>query len=351
MDYHTFYRDKHALITGGLGFIGSNLAQALVPLGAQVTVLDAQFPEYGANPFNLHGITDRVRVVQGDIRDPKVLAALVPGTQVIFNLAAQVSYLDSAREPFLDLDVNCVGHLHVLEAVSRHAPDAKICFSSSRLVYGKILTTPVDETHPTNPLSIYGVHKLAAEKYYRIYYDTKRVRSTILRIPNPYGPRQQMKHAKYSIVGWFIRQALDGGALSVYGDGRQERDYLYCDDIVDAFLRVGATDRTDGEVYNIGTDERVRFVDMVDTILAEIGSGRKVHVAWPTDYEKNETGDYRADTRKIAAAVGWRATVPLRTGVARTVAYYREHRAQYWSQAPAAATAAQPEPAEARQRG
>lgn len=328
--WQEFYRGKNVLITGGLGFLGSNVAQALVPLASRVTVLDAQFPQYGANPFNLHGIEDLVRVVQGDIRDPKVLSVVVPGTDVIFNFAAQVSYVDSATEPFLDVDVNCVGHLHVLEAVCKYAPTAKICFSSSRLVYGRILTTPVDETHPTQPLSIYGVHKLAAEKYYRIYFDTKAVRSSVVRIPNPYGPRQQMKHAKYSIVGWFVRQALDDLELTVFGDGTQERDYLYSDDVVDAFLRVGATDRTDGEVYNIGTDERVRFVDMVDTVISVVGSGRKVHVPWPEAYEKNETGSYRADTRKIGSAVGWRPSTRLADGIRRTVEYYRAHRSHYW---------------------
>lgn len=325
-----FYRGKRVLITGGLGFLGSNLAQALVPLGARVTILDAQLSQYGANPFNLQGIEDSVRLVLGDIRDPKVLNLVVPGMDLVFNFAAQVSYLDSGKEPFLDLDINCLGHLQVLEAVCRHAPEAKICFSSSRLVYGKILTTPVDESHATHPLSVYGVHKLAAEKYYRIYYDTRAVRSTIVRICNPYGPRQQMKHAKYSIVGWFIRQALEGRELTVYGPGEQERDYLYVDDIVDAFLRLAATDRTDGEVYNIGTDERVRFIDMVDSVLRVVGRGRKVHVPWPGDYEKNETGSYRADTRKIVSAVRWRAKVPLEEGIRRTVDYYRAHQQRYW---------------------
>lgn len=330
-DFPAFYSGKSVLITGGLGFIGSNLARALVPLGAKVTVLDARLPPYGANLFNLHGVESLVRVVEGDIRDPKVLSAVVPGTAVVFNLAAQVSYLDSGKEPFLDNDINCLGHLQVLEAVAKYAPDAKVCFSSSRLVYGRILTTPVDESYPTQPLSIYGVHKLAAEKYYRIYYDTRAVRSTVIRIPNPYGPRQQVKHPKYSIVGWFVRRALDSETVEVFGQGEQERDYLYVDDIVDAFLRVAATDRTDGEVYNVGTDERVRFVDMVDTVLAVVGSGTKVHVPWPTAYEKNETGSYRADTRKIHTAVGWTPRVRLRDGITRTVAYYRQHRQHYWS--------------------
>ncbi len=324
------FAGKRVLITGGLGFLGSNLAHALTLLGADVTILDAEMALYGANRFNIHGIEDRVRVVGGDIRDRDLMNELVRGQQYVFNLAAQVSYIDSHKDPFLDFDINCVGHLTTLEAVRRHAPEAKIVFSSSRLAYGKILTTPVDESHPTNPLSLYGVHKLTAEKYYRIYYDTYGVRSTILRIPNPYGPRQQVKHPKYSIVGWFVREALEGKTIKVFGDGRQERDYLYITDLVDAFLRVAASDQTNGEVYNIGTHERVRFIDMIDAILDVVGSGGKEHVSWPADYERNETGNYIADTRKIESAVGWRATVPLRKGVTEMVAYYQQHKDHYF---------------------
>lgn len=326
----SWYAGKRVLITGGAGFIGSNLAHALVPLGAEVTVLDALLPQYGGNRFNLQGIAERVRVVEGDIRDASALASVVPDADVVFNLAAQVSYLDSLTDPFLDVDINCVGHLRVLEAVRQLAPEAKVCFASSRLVYGRILTRPVDESHPTNPLSIYGVHKLAGEKYHRIYSERFGVRTSILRIPNPYGPRQQMRHAKYSIVGWFIRQALEGKPLTVYGTGEQERDYLYIDDIVDAFLRLGANTKTDGEAYNIGTTEVVRFVDMVDEVLRVVGNGSKKHLPWPKAYEQNETGSYRADTRKIAAAIGWQARVLLRDGITRTAAYYRAHRQHYW---------------------
>ena len=324
------FAGKRVLITGGLGFIGSSLAHALADVGARVTILDALLPTYGGNRANLHGLEGTVTVHDGDIRNADLVRELVRDQDFIFNLAGQVSYLDSMRDPFLDVDMNCVGHLRVLEAVRELNPSAKVLFSSSRLVYGKILTTPVDESHPTNPLSLYGVHKLTAEKYYRIYYDTHGIRSAILRIPNPYGPRQQMKHAKYSIVGWFVRQAMEGKTIEIYGDGTQERDYLYISDIVDAFLRVAASEQTNGEVYNIGTHERVRFIDMVDTILDVVGSGNKVHIPWPEHYERNETGNYIADTRKIEAAVGWRARVPLRTGIEEMVKYYREHKEQYW---------------------
>lgn len=324
------FKGTPVLITGGAGFLGSNLAHTLVQAGAAVTILDAELPPYGANRFNLSEVADRITFVSGDIRRQEDVDRVVQGRTVIFHLAAQASYLDSLEQPFLDLDINALGTLRTLDAMRRLAPEAKLVFASSRLVYGRILTNPVDESHSTEPLSIYGIHKLAAEKYCRIAYDRHGIRMTILRIPNPYGPRQQMKHAKYSIVGWFIRLAMEGKTLPVYGSGSQGRDYLYVDDITEAFLQAAASERADGEVYNIGTHERVRFVDMVDTVIDIVGSGRREHVPWPEGYEKNETGDYIADTRKIEAALSWRARVPLREGIDRTVAYYRKHREYYW---------------------
>lgn len=318
-----------ALVTGGAGFIGSNLAHALAARGDEVTVLDAMLPLYGGNEFNLEGIRGKVEFVKGDIRDKELIDEQIKDKDLIFNFAAQVSYIDSKTEPFLDLEINGRGHLNVLEAMREHNPKAKVLFSSSRLVYGKILQTPVAEEHPTNPLSVYGIHKLLGEKYYRYYADTFGLETVSVRIPNPYGPRQQMKHSKYSIVGWFVRQAMEGKEIEIFGDGKQARDYMYVDDIVSAFLALAEKGKT-GEVYNIGTHERVQFVDMVDAVLAAVGKGSKKHVPWPKRYEKNETGDYIADTSKIERLSGWQAKVPLQEGIQRMVEYYKEHGRQYW---------------------
>jgi UDP-glucose 4-epimerase len=331
MMYRDTFQGKKALITGGAGFIGSSLAEQLVTLGVQVTVVDALLPLYGGNLFNLEPIKDKVTFIQGDIRDRELMFKLVKDQDYIFDLAAQVSYLDSKDIPFVDLDINCRGHLNVLEAVRQVSPQARVLFASSRLVYGKILTVPVTEDHPTNPLSIYGIHKLTAEKYYRYYHDTFGLDTISVRIPNPYGPRQQMKHNKYSIVGWFLRQALEDKTITIFGDGEQERDYLYIDDIVDAFLALAAKGQA-GEAYNLGTRERVTFVRMVDEILTVAGTGRKNHIPWPTNYEKNETGNYVADTGKIEAATGWEAKVGLREGIRKMVDYYRRHQGHYWFQ-------------------
>lgn len=329
-DIRQYFAGKNVLITGGLGFIGSNLAHALVELGATVTVVDAMLPLYGGNEFNVADIKDHIEVVIGDIRDEALMATLVKGKDIIYNLAAQVSYIDSQNEPFLDLDINGKGHLTVLEAVRAHAPQASVVFSSSRLVYGHILTTPVGENHPTEPLSLYGIHKLLGEKYYQYYAKTFGIRTVSIRIPNPYGPRQQMKHNRYSIVGWFVRQAMENKTITIFGDGGQERDYLYIDDITSAFLQLSAQGES-GHVYNIGTHERIRFVDMVDAVVAEVGHGHKEHVPWPKDYEKNETGNYIADTTKIQQATGWQPRVDLKTGVKQMVEYYRQHHQQYWT--------------------
>ncbi len=324
-----YFSGKRILITGGAGFIGSNLAHTLVPMGAKVTILDAMLPLYGGNLFNLEGIRDQIDFIEGDIRDADLMAKAVKDQDIIYNLAAQVSYIDSKEQPFLDLDINGRGHLTVLEAVKDHAPKARVLFSSSRMVYGRILTTPVTESHPTDPLSLYGIHKLLAEKYYHYYKDTFGLDTVSVRIPNPYGPRQQMKHSKYSIVGWFVRQAMEDKTITIFGDGSQERDYLYIDDIVDAFLQLTVKGAA-GEVYNIGTHERVRFVDMVDSVLATVGSGKKELVPWPQDYEKNETGNYVADTAKIAEATGWKPSVLLKEGISAMVDYYRQNRSHYW---------------------
>ena len=325
----TYFTGKKVLITGGAGFLGSSLAKKLVSLGADVTIVDAMLPLYGGNLFNLEAIIDRISFVEGDIRDQELMNSVVGGKDIIFNFAAQVSYLDSKEDPFLDLEFNGKGHLTVLEAVRQHAPHARILFSSSRMVYGKILTNPVAETHPTEPLSLYGIHKLLAEKYYQYFFHTFGVDTVSIRIPNPYGPGQQMKHNKYSIVGWFVRQAMEGKAITVFGDGEQERDYLYIDDIVDAFIEL-AMHGEGGEVYNIGTQERVTFGSMVDTVLAEVGSGSKMHIPWPEHYEKNETGNYIADTTKIEKITSWKPSVPLKEGIARMVKYYKENQNHYW---------------------
>jgi len=318
------------LITGGAGMIGSTIAHLAVKYGAQVTILDAMLPAYGGNPFNLQGISEALQFVQGDIRDIALVKSLVPGMDYIFSLAGQVSYVDSNTDPLLDLDINCKGHIQVLEACRQVNTKARLVFASSRFVYGRIEYNPVDESHPFNCLSIYGIHKLAGEKYYRFYHEAYGLETVSVRIANPYGPRQQMKHSKYGIVNWFIRLALEGKPLTIYGDGRQGRDYIFVEDLAEAALALGLTPGTAGQVYNLGTGTGTPFIEMAHLVAEAVPGTQVKQVEWPADRYFVETGDYVSNIKKINEAITWAPKTSLRTGIARTVDYYRQYRGNYW---------------------
>jgi len=310
--------------------IGSTIAQLAAKLGAQVTIFDAMLPAYGGNSYNLHGIHDNVTFIQGDIRDMDLLKKNVNGQDFIFSLAAQVSYVDSNIDPLLDLDISCRGHINTLIACQENCPEAKIVFASSRFVYGRIDYNPVDENHPFNCLSIYGIHKLAGEKYYKFYHDAYGMRTTSLRIANPYGPRQQMKHSKYGIVNWFIRLALEEQPLTIFGDGQQVRDYIFVKDVAEAMLAVSLTRETDGQVYNLGSGTGTPFIDM-SRIIAQLIPGTEIKmVEWPADRYFVETGNYISDISKLTNTVDWFPQTSPEQGIAQTIDYYRTCREHYW---------------------
>jgi nucleoside-diphosphate-sugar epimerase len=318
------------LITGGAGMIGSTIAHQAVAQGARVSILDAMLPLYGGNLFNLQGILPQVRFIQGDIRDLDLMRRVVPGYDFIFSLAGQVSYVDSNTDPLMDLEINCKGHLQVLEACRLENPRARLLFASSRFVYGRIEYNPVDEGHPFNCLSIYGIHKLAGEKYYRFYQEAYGVPTVSVRIANPYGPRQQMKHSKYGIVNWFIRLALDGQPLTVFGDGLQRRDYIFNEDLAAGCIALMLSPGTEGQVYNLGTGTGVPFIEMAQLVAAAVPGAELRQVEWPQDRYFVETGDYLSDISRITAVSGWQPRTSIEAGIERTVAYYRAHRQQYW---------------------
>ena len=287
-------------------------------------------PVYGGNLFNLEGIFGAIKFVQGDIRDGSLVKSLVREADLIFSLAGQVSYVDSNTDPLLDLDINCKGHLQVLEACREAKSGARLVFASSRFVYGRIDYNPVDEGHPFNCLSIYGIHKLAGEKYYRFYQEAYGLETVSVRIANPYGPRQQMKHSKYGIVNWFIRLALEGKPLTIYGEGRQGRDYIFVEDLAEAMLALAQAPGVSGEVYNLGSATSTPFIEMARLVAAAVPGTRVQQVEWPADRYFVETGDYISDIGKITAAMGWRPRTPLQEGIERTVAYYTKYREKYW---------------------
>jgi UDP-glucose 4-epimerase len=326
----TYFHDSRVLITGGAGMIGSTIARLLVEQGAEVTVVDAMLPAYGGNRFNLDGILDKIVFVKGDIRNLDRVKRWVDGADYVFSLAAQVSYVDSNHDPLLDLDINCRGHLNLLLALSQINRRAKVVFTSSRFVYGSIEYNPVDEGHDFNCLSIYGIHKLAGEKYYRFYHDAHGLDTVSVRITNPYGPRQQMKHSKYGIVNWFIRLALEGKPLTVFGEGLQKRDYIFVEDVAEGILNAALSPGTAGQVYNLGTGVGTPFIDMVHLVAQNIPGTEVQYLPWPQDRYFVETGDFIADISKITAATGWAPRTSLQEGIERTIAYFQQHREQYW---------------------
>jgi UDP-glucose 4-epimerase len=333
-DYRSFYRHRKVMITGGLGFIGSNLARQLVELGADVLLVDSMIPDHGGNFFNIQGIEDRVRVNVADIRQESTMDYLVRSRAVIFNLAGQVSHIDSMRDPYTDLEINCRSQLSILEACRRHNPDVRVVFAGTRQVYGKPDFLPVTERHLVCPTDVNGINKAAGENYHLLYNHVFGIRACSLRLTNVYGPRQLVKHDRQGFIGWFIRTAVEDGEIQIYGDGSQLRDFVYVDDAADAFLRAGASDSCDGGVFNVGGQSPISHRELVAMLLEVAGTGRAKFVEWPAEKKAIDIGNFYADSSKFTAAVGWEPTVSIREGFERTIAFYREHLSRYLNPVP-----------------
>src|SRR3954451_20633811 len=317
------------MITGGLSGIGSNLAAALVDLGADVLLVDSLIPDYGGNLFNIDGIADRVQVNVADIRQQSTMNYLVQDRDVIFSLAGQVSHIDSMRDPYTDLDINCRSQLTVLEACRNHNPGVKVVFAGTRQIYGRPDSLPVSEAHLVRPTDVNGINKAAGEHYHLVYNNVFGVRACSLRLTNVYGPRQLIRHNRQGFIGWFIRLALEGKTIQIYGDGAQLRDFVHVDDAADAFLRAGADDRCNGEVFNVGGTEPISHRELTSLLISAAGAGRVEYVDWPTDKKAIDIGSFYADSSKFRTTTGWTPRITLREGLASTLAYYRAHFEQY----------------------
>ena len=331
-DYQSFYRGRRVMITGGLGFIGSNLARQLVALDADVLLVDSLIPDYGGNLFNIDGLDGALRVNIADVRQQSTMNYLVRDREVIFNLAGQVSHIDSMRDPYQDLEINCRSQLTILEACRRNNPTTKVVFAGTRQVYGKPDTLPVDERHLVRPTDINGINKVAGEYYHLVYNNVFGVRACSLRLTNVYGPRQLLRHNRQGFIGWFIRLAIENQEIQIFGDGSQVRDFVYVDDASDAFLRAGASDACNGEVFNVGGSEPISHRKLVELLIDVAGTGCYKMVEWPAEKKAIDIGSFYADSSKFRAAVGWQPRVSLREGLTRTVAYYREHLPRYLSE-------------------
>jgi UDP-glucose 4-epimerase len=326
-DHRDFYRGRRVLVTGGLGFIGSNLCRVLADIGADVTAVDSLLPDYGGNLFNLAGYEGRVRVNIADVRGHG-MEYLVRGQEVLFNLAGQVSHLDSMTDPVTDLEINCTSQLRVLEAVRKGNPELKIVYAGTRQIYGRPNYLPVDEKHLLQPVDVNGINKISGEFYHLVYHQVYGIRASSLRLTNTYGPRQLIRHDRQGFIGWFIRQATLGEEIQIFGDGTQKRDFTHVEDVVDAFLRAGAADASDGQVFNLGDETPVSLLELVE-LLVELAGVSYTLVPFPPERKRIDIGDFYADITKIRSTLGWEPRKPLREGLAQTVEYYRAHREHY----------------------
>jgi UDP-glucose 4-epimerase len=328
--HDSLYKGRSVLITGGLGFIGSTLARRLVEIGGvRVVIADALIAGQGGNAFNIRGIEDSVDVHNVDLRDAQGVSSLVAGKDYIFNLAGSVSHVDSMLDPQQDLELNCRAPLVLLDACRRRNPGCKIVFTSTRQVYGRPLYLPLDEQHPLTPIDVNGVHKLAAENYHLLYHRLCGMRSVCLRLTNTYGPRQLLQHNRQGFIAWFVRQALEGGEIELFGDGRQRRDLSYVDDVVDALLLAGASDSANGEVFNLGGEEPVSLREVAEALVALTGRGTVRITSFPPERREIDIGDAYSSFGRIERVLGWRPRTQWRTGLARTIEFYNANFAHY----------------------
>jgi UDP-glucose 4-epimerase len=323
------FAGAHVLITGGLGFIGSNLAHRLVTAGAQLTLVDSLIPQYGGSLFNVAGIAERVRINISDVRDEHSMTYLVQGQDYLFNLAGQTSHLDSMVDPYTDLEINCRAQLSILEACRKHNPHIKIVFASTRQIYGKPDYLPVDEKHLVRPVDVNGINKMAGEWYHILYNNVYGIHACALRLTNTYGPRMRVKDARQTFLGIWLRLLIEDRPIQVFGDGLQVRDFNYVDDVIDALLLAASHPRAVGEIYNLGDEHPISLLALAE-LLARIAGGSYRLVPFPEDRKSIDIGDYYADFRKIRAHLDWSPQVSLEDGLRRSLEFYREYREHYW---------------------
>lgn len=322
------FRNARILITGGLGFIGSNLARKLVGIGAEVTLVDSLIPEYGGNLFNIIDFRDEVTINISDVRDPHSMRYLIQNQDFLFNLAGQTSHMDSMQDPFTDMEINCHSQLSILEACRNYNPGIKVVFASTRQIYGKPDYNPVDEKHPIRPADVNGINKMAGEWYHILYNNVYNIRTSVLRLTNTYGPGMRIKDARQTFLGIWIRLLLEDKSFEVW-EGHQLRDFTYIDDAVDAFLLAAANPDADGKVFNIGGKPPISLKDLADLLTAIHGSGKYLQKAYPEDRKKIDIGDYYSNYDLITSVLGWEPKISLTEGLTWTLEYYQKNRVHY----------------------
>jgi UDP-glucose 4-epimerase len=323
------YRGKKILITGGVGFIGSNLAIRLVEFGASVTIVDSMDPTGGGNGFNIEPVRGHVELIDDDIRNLSTMKAAVRGCNYIFNLAGRVSHIASMEDPFGDLQMNAVGPLTILEACRDVNPTARIVYAGTRQAYGRPESLPIVETHLLRPVDVNGVNKMAGEAFHLVYNKAYGMATVSLRLINTYGPRQLIRNARQGFIGWFVKKAIEGDEIQIFGDGQQLRSLNYVDDVVDALLEAGTNDRVTGDFFNLGGQQPATLENLVKILISITGKGSYRIVPFPPEKKAIDIGSVYSSAAKFAATTGWMPRVSLEDGLARTVDYYRRHHAHY----------------------
>ncbi len=328
-DLASAFVNKKALVTGGSGFIGSNLAHRLVALGAQVTVIDDFNPNLGGNPYNLHDIADKIKLITADISNEAEMARSIPGQDFLFNLAGQVSHLDSMVDPKTDLEVNALGQVILLETCRKWNPAVRIVYAGTRQVYGRPHYLPVDEAHLLEPVDFNGVSKMAGEWYHMVCHQVYGMRTTALRMSNIYGPRMRVRDARKTFIGIWFRQLIEGRDITIYGTGKQIRDFTFVEDVVEALLISACSPQAEGQVYNLGA-QPVSLLELAKLMVKVNGRGSYRFEPFPPERLRIDIGDYYGDYAKIKAQLGWQSVTPLETGIELTLDYYRKNRRHYF---------------------
>jgi UDP-glucose 4-epimerase len=323
------FAGRRCLVTGGLGFIGSNLALALSAGGAEVTVVDALVPTHGGDRVNLDGVARRIEVIEAHVDDVGVVRDAAAASEVIFNLAGQVSHVESMARPRFDLEINTASQLGFLEILREAGSNAVVVYTSTRQIFGHPRYLPVDEDHPVSPVDVNGISKSATEQLHLLYGELYGIRASSVRLTNVYGPRQRLRDNLQGFLPIFVRRALSGEPITVFGDGAQERDCLYVDDVVECLLLTARSTEASGEVFNVGNDERLSLRAIAEEIVAAAGSGSIESVPWPHDRDAIDIGSYYGDSSKAKRVFGWEPRTSFADGIARTIEFYRSHRSRY----------------------
>jgi UDP-glucose 4-epimerase len=322
------FEGRNVLITGGLGFIGSNLARRLLNLGANVLIVDSLIPEYGGNLANVADIQDKLTINVSDVRDEHSLKYLIQGQDYLFNLAGQTSHLDSMHDPYTDLEINCRAQLSILEACRKYNPGIRTVFTSTRQLYGKPDYLPVDENHLLRPVDVNGINKMAGEWYHILYNNVYHLKASALRLTNTYGPGMRIKDSRQTFLGIWIRLLVEGKPFEVWG-GEQLRDYTYVDDVVDAILLSATNDEAIGQIFNLGGDCIISLKDTAEVMLKANGGGEYTIREFPAERKRIDIGDYYSDYTLISKKLGWEPKVSLEEGLRKTIAFYKERLEQY----------------------